>query len=39
MSEVMGIRPWEHDLMTVEQMDDALAYTEETIRKLREAGQ
>lgn len=21
----MGIRPWEHDLMTVEQMDQAIA--------------
>lgn len=39
MSEVMGIRPWEHDLMTVEQMDDALAYVEETIRKMKEAQQ
>lgn len=35
----MGIRPWEHDLMTVGQMDDALAYVEDTIKKSKEAQQ
>lgn len=39
MSEIMGIRPWEHGLMTVEEMDDALDYTEQTLRKLKEAQQ
>lgn len=36
MAEVLGIRPWEHDLLTVEQMDDALAYVEAKIKAARE---